>query len=112
VYDEKNNLSHWDFDPDTMKPVNILHTTVGYQALLEILVDILPGIEDKHRFSTEGYATFTKLFSRLPIADVTRYPFTSKSKNIFYYDMSLLIDPAVTPNDRRVKHLQELLKSD
>jgi len=106
------NISYWDFDPEKMKPTNILHTTVGYNALLEILADILPQISEQDRFSTESYKRFTDKFSKLKIADVTRYPFTSKSKNIFYFDMSLIINPATNSNDTRIIKLEELLRKE
>lgn len=107
-YDSQN--SHWDFDPESMKIGNILHTTVGYNALLEILVDILPDISEDERFQTITYKKYTDKFSRLPIADVSRYPFTSKSKTIFYLDMSLLLNPAKTKEDPRELRLKDLLK--
>jgi DGQHR domain-containing protein len=107
-----NSVSYWDFDPETMKPTNILQTTVGYQALLEILMDILPEISENQRFSKEVYNKYTGKFSDLKVTDVTRYPFTSKSKSIFYLDMSLLLKPATKPDDRRLIKLQELLKND
>lgn len=110
IYD--NDKSYWDFDPETMKITNILQTTVGYNALLEILLDILPNIPEEERYSKETYKKYTDKFSKLKIADVTRYPFTSKSKTIFYLDMSLVLTPASTPNDLRVLKLKELLKKE
>ncbi|MFT4017692.1 MAG: DGQHR domain-containing protein [Agriterribacter sp.] len=109
---EVEGESMWDFNPEIMKPSNILHTTVGYQALLEILIDILPKIDEDKRFQTSTYKPYTDKFSELRISDATRYPFTSKSKNIFYLDMSLLLEPAKAPNDPRVLKLHELLKKD
>jgi hypothetical protein len=108
-YDEEH--SYWDFDPETMKPTNILHTTVGYQALLETLIDILPSIPEDKRPTTGAYKIYTNKFKDLKIEDVTRYPFTSKSKNIFYLDMSLLLNPAASPDDSRISKLKDLLNS-
>lgn len=104
--------SFWDFNPETMKPSNILQTTVGYQALLEILLDILPDIPESERFAKPTYKKYTDKFSNLKIADVTRYPFTSKSKSIFYLDMNLILKPATKLDDPRLLKLQELLKKD
>jgi DGQHR domain-containing protein len=104
--------SNWDFDPETMKPSNILHTTVGYQALLEILIDILPDVPEDKRFTKSSYKEYTDKFSKLKIADATRYPFTSKSKSIFYLDMNLILKPATSPDDPRILKLNELLKKD
>lgn len=110
IYDSEN--SYWDFNPATMKPTNILQTTVGFQALLEILLDILPEISESDRFKKKTYKTYTDKFSNLKVADVTRYPFTSKSKSILYFDMSLILKPATKPDDPRVLKLQELLKKE
>jgi len=107
-----NGKSYWDFNPDTMKPTNILHTTVGYQALLEILIDILPLIPPEERFSQDAYQKYTNKFSILKIVDATRYPFTSKSKTIFYLDMSLILDPASILDDPRLLLLNELLRKE
>jgi DGQHR domain-containing protein len=105
-----NDNSYWDFDPDSMKISNILHTTVGYHALLEILLDILPKIPEEKRYSIEAYKTYTDKFSKLPISDVTRYPFTSKSKSIFYLDMSLILTPSTDSSDSRLLKLKDLLR--
>ena len=107
-----NNSSFWDFDPETMKPTNILHTTVGYLALLEILQDVLPLIPEKERCLKDSYRKYTDKLSKLPVGDTSRYPFTSKTKNIFYLDMSLLLFPPSSVNDARVIKLNELMKND
>ena len=109
-YDNLN--SFWDFDPETMKPTNILQTTVGFQSLLEILIDILPSIPEEERYTEASYKKYTDKFHVLKISDVTRYPFTSKSKNIFYLDMSLLLTPSATREDWRILKLKELLKKE
>lgn len=106
-YDEVN--SYWEFDPNTMKPNNILHTTVGYLALLEILQDILPLIPENERIMKETYRKYTDKISQLPVTDTARYPFTSKTKNIFYLDMSLLIFPSSSTNDSRIAKLKAML---
>lgn len=103
--------SYWDFDPDTMKISNILQTTVGYQALLEILLDILDQIPEEERFSKSSYRKYTDKFAKLAIADTSRYPFTSKTKSILYLDISLLINPPNEPNDPRVLKLKGLVGS-
>jgi DGQHR domain-containing protein len=105
---DENEISDWMFDPETMKSSNILHTTVGYQALLEILVDILEELPEHNRFNKKAYKGFTDKLSKLNIRDTSRYPFTSKSKNIFYLDMSLILWPP-EKNDARLLKLKELL---
>lgn len=88
-----NQKSLWDFDPQNMKPTNILHTTVGYLALLEILIDLLDIISEDNRENTNAYFDLIKNVKKLNVSDQSRYPFTSKSKTIFYLDLSIVIFP-------------------
>ena len=37
MYRDEEGNSYWDFNPESMKPSNILQTTVGYNAFLYIL---------------------------------------------------------------------------
>jgi len=109
--------SYWDFDPDSMTPTNILQTTVGYQALLDILVDILfeldkKTVNEEKKFLRETYDEYLKKASHLNILDIQRYPFTSKSRSIFYLDLSICIWPPTENEDTRVIKLNALLRRD
>lgn len=104
------NKSLWDFHEDK-KPKNILHTTVGYQALLQILVDILTREDsDSARDKIETYKKYLQKCTNLNFSDQQRYPFTSISKTIFYLDMSLAIWPETFQSDDRNARLNEALK--
>ena len=107
---DETGTSLWTFDPESMHPTNILHTTVGYRALLDILVDILPEISEEKRFAKISYVHYTDAISKINVEDTLRYPFTNKTKSILYLDMSLLIKPSTTKNDPRVLKLSELIK--
>jgi len=107
---KSDGTSYWDFDPDTMKPTNILQTTVGYLALLDILIEILENLEEKHKFSLQSYEPYLINANHLDFENVQRYPFTSKSRNILYLDMSLSIWPPTSKDDNRILRLNELLK--
>ncbi len=103
------SLPLWDFQENT-KPQNILHTTVGYQALLKLLVDILRvEKDDSRRDKVDIYIEYLQHCSHLNFEDQQRYPFTSISKTILYLDMSLAIWPA-KDNDSRIERLREALK--
>lgn len=106
------SISLWDFNPDTMRPTNVLQTTLGYLALLEILVDILEHLPEAKRYSTIDYQPFTDVIATIDINNHDRYPFTSKSRKILYYDISLLIWPPTSPNDQRLTKLNEALRND
>lgn len=105
----RDNTSLWDFNIDK-KPKNILHTTVGYQALLQILVDILAKEkEDSMRDKVETYQKYLSRCNNLNFSDQQRYPFTSISKTILYHDMSLAIWP--DDGDDRKQRLETALKN-
>lgn len=102
---------YWDFNPETMTPTNILHTTVGYQALLELLIDILDKLPEAERFSVDSYKSYLTKAKNLSFGDTQRYAFTSRSKSIFYLDLSIAIWPPTDPiHDKRVIKLKELLE--
>lgn len=102
--------SLWDFNPETMKPSNILQTTAGYSALLNLLVDLLNEIPEEKRYSSDHYAYYLKRANSLDVRNNERYPFTSKSKSVFYLDLNLAIWPPTTVDDSRVLRLNELLQ--
>lgn len=103
------NKSYWDFNPESMKPSNILQTTAGYMALLNLLVDLLKHISEESRYTLNANKNHLVKAKGLNFADVTRYPFTSKSQTIFYLDLILTIFPNPDLNDPRKQKLNELL---
>lgn len=105
---EFDGASLWNLPNNSTKPENILHTTVGYQALISILVDILKEIQDDdQRDKVETYGRFmSKAVGKINILDNERYPFTSKSRKRFYLDLSLAIWPAKNQDDERIIELK------
>ncbi len=102
-----NGSSLWDLNENLNKPENILHTTVGYEALLKILVDI---IEKEKIGQFDSSAIFEKYLikaSGLKITDVNLYSFNGRVKMFLYLDLSLSIWPA-QPNDPRLNELSNL----
>ena len=106
---DKDGNSYWEFEPDRMKPTNILHTTVGYQALLNLLIDILEDLDEKKRFNVQTYKPILEKIKTLNFEDTSRYPFTSISRTILFLDMSLKIWPPEGMYDPRLKKLEEAL---
>lgn len=103
--------SYWMFTSEIIKPNNILQTTVGYQALLALLVDLLDVVkDDTARFKKETYAEYLKKCKTLRFYDTGRYPYTSVSKTILHMDMSLAIWPAQSNDDARITKLNDALK--
>ncbi|MBN9485526.1 MAG: hypothetical protein BGO70_14360 [Bacteroidetes bacterium 43-93] len=103
-----DGFSYWEFTENT-KPANILQTTVGYQALLDILVDILKEIQENEKDTVGIYKSYLGKATNLNFENVSRYPFTSKSRKILYYDLSLAIWPAVSDADVRISKLYSVL---
>jgi DGQHR domain-containing protein len=107
---KSNTTSFWDFDENTL-PKNILQTTVGYNALLKLLIEILK-IErnDDERDKISTYEKYLEKCKSLNFEDQQRYPFTSVAKTIFYLDMSILIWPPKSNSDDRLIKRDEALK--
>ncbi|MGE0929531.1 DGQHR domain-containing protein [Peijinzhouia sedimentorum] len=101
----KNEESLWIIS-ESGKPENILQTTVGYDSLLKILVDILreKNIETPSISYFDFYLTKCK---NLKLYNTVRYPFNNKGKRILYLDLSLSIWP-FNPNDVKDVRLREL----
>jgi len=102
--------SLWDFE-DNKKPSNILQTTVGYEALLLLLIDILTiEDDDEKRDKVNTYRQYLIKARNLDFGNIERYPFTSRSKTVFHLDLSLSIWPPKKGNDERLLKLSEILK--
>lgn len=108
---KENKISLWDFD-ETNKTTNILHTTVGYESLLKILIDILK-FENITKLDPE---LSTKIFKdkylnklkTINVKNENRYSFNQRGKKYFYLDMSLAIWPSINKQDKRLIELEKL----
>lgn len=110
AFKDDNQISLWDFSGDT-RPTNILQTTVGYMALLELLTEILRvEASDERRDKIETYEQYLYKAKNLPYSDQQRYPFTSISKTILYLDMHLMIWRPSNDHDSRILQRDEALK--
>ncbi|MGQ2982972.1 DGQHR domain-containing protein [Flavobacterium sp.] len=107
---KKGNLPLWDFEENT-KPTNVLQTTVGYNALLKILIDILKiEINDSRRDKVDTYKEYLVKTTDLEFDNQQRYPFTSVTKTILYLDMSIKIWVPTNSNDDRLQKRDDALK--
>lgn len=114
VFRNSSGDSLWNFE-GKVKPTNILHTTVGYDSLLKILVDILETEGARVDLSQEFFENYLSRAKHLNISDVNRYSFNNRGKKYLYLDMSLAIWPpdySLNLKDTRVKELLELGNSD
>jgi DGQHR domain-containing protein len=100
----------WDFNPESMKPTNVLQTAVGYFALLNLLVDILKELTESEKVNSEKYESYLEKTKKIiNVQDLKRYPLTSKSRTILYLDLNLAVWPAKNIQDPRILRLNELL---
>lgn len=105
--DETVSVSYWDLKEGSYKPQNILQTTVGYESLLRILVDILEIENLNDCKNAQVFITYIEKCKHLNVYDTIRYPFNNKGKKILYLDMSLAIWPH-NPTDTKDNRLSEL----
>jgi len=115
VFVDNNGESYWEMNNNSID--NILQTTVGYDALLKILCDILKHTGYKHDISqlqkVEFYQNYLNRARNIDYSNREKYPFSTRGKNILYLEMSLQIFPENSlENDDRSYKLRELLSSD
>ena len=108
TFKDSNGNSLWNIG-QSGKPENILHTTVGYDSLLKILVEIL---QEKNitEINASYFESYLNNCKSLKLDNTIRYPFNNKGKKILYLDMSLSIWPFnyINPKDNRLKELKEI----
>lgn len=87
---DRNGNSFWDNKEQHNKPTNVLQTTVGYEALLNILKQILVKNTDKDLFNRQLYKNYLEKSKSIDITD-EKYTFTTKTKRMLIDDLSNLI---------------------
>ena len=87
----KSEVSLWDYSTNN-KPTNILQTSVGYEALLHILVDILsePNFSEQN-INKDYFKKYLLKANELDFENQQIFPFSTKGKNILYLSLSLKI---------------------
>ncbi len=86
---DTNGRSFWDFEEER-KITNVLHTNVGYQALLKVLIDLLKTTPENKKDSKSFYENCLESAKSIDWADSgdeKRYPFTSSTINTLYEDV-------------------------
>ena len=96
----------WNYDGQTM-PQNILQSTVGYEALMNLLAEIIQK-DNIDSFEKDTFDHYIENLKSIDFSDVDTYPMTNNGKKFLYLTMSLAIFPDVDANDERRRKLQEL----
>lgn len=82
----------WEFEENnTRKPTNILQTTVGFLALLEVLKLILKDLKEEDNDKVESYYNLLKPANDIDFIDNNdpkKYPFSNKTKTLIISDIS------------------------
>ena len=102
----KNLGQYWNYDGQT-KPENILQSTVGYEALMSLLAEIVQK-DNVNSFEDGTFDKYAEKLTGIDFSNVEMYPMTTKGKNILYLTMSLAVFPSEDSNDERNIKLKEL----
>lgn len=96
----------WEYNGQT-KPTNILQSTVGYEALMKIMVDILERnkIND---FFANCFDSYIDKIKDLDVENVLNFPMSTSGKKIFYNKMFIELfpdDPTVADKKNEIDKL-------
>lgn len=100
--------NQWNYNGQS-KPTNILQSTVGYEALMKILVDILDRAEFK-QFSEECFSRYIDKIKGLEVEDTLHFPMSTIGKKIFYNSMFIALFPDDGTVDEKQEEIDKLLK--
>lgn len=95
---------YWLYD-GLSKPQNILQSTVGYEALLLLLVEILKR-NNFTSFDSETFKDYILPLKDISFDDTNLYSMSTKGKRILHLTMSLAVFPASDENDERIYKLE------
>lgn len=95
----------WTYD-GLSKPNNILQSTVGYEALLKILVLIM----NENPQSEYSESFFDTYIERLKGLDVTKFPMSTIGKKLFYDSLFVKLFPHNSSVGDVQKEMEDLWK--
>ena len=83
----------WAYDGNS-QPQNILQSTVGFEALMHLLLDILKSFEElPSNFSTQMFMPYIDKIKNIQFSDVETYPIATRGKTILYNTMHKAVFP-------------------
>lgn len=78
---------YWEYN-NQIKPQNILQSTVGFEALMNLLSDILQYDNNLNtEFSIQKFLPYISRLEKICFDDVERFPIATKGKAILYKTM-------------------------
>ncbi len=103
----RNSFSKaWEYN-GLSKPSNILQSTVGYNAMINILSDILDR-NSSIEFVPGCFDSYMKSIKDINVLDVKTYPMSNVGKKIFYDTMFIKLfpdDPTIHDKEEEIKKL-------
>lgn len=99
--------NQWNYNGQS-KPTNILQSTVGYEALMKILVDILDRAEFQ-QFSEGCFGCYVDKIKGLDIENTLYFPMSTSGKKIFYNSMFIALFPDDGTVEEKQREIDNLL---
>ena len=98
----------WQYNGQS-KPQNILQSTVGYDALMHIMSDILrtAGFQEFTRDCFDGYIDKIKSIN---VTNVQEFPMSTAGRKIFYYTIFIKIFPKDSSVQKKKQEIDSLRK--
>ena len=96
----------WEYDLKS-KPTNVLQSTVGFDALMNLLKDIL-ALNANLQFEKNTFDHYIEMFSDLKLNDTNLFPMTSKGKKILYNSMFIKVFPESSSVNEKQIELEKL----
>ena len=96
----------WNYDTQN-KPENVLQSTIGFEALMNLLSDIL----EKNKiscFDSDVFDPYIEKISNLELSNNVLFPMTTKGRKIFYYSMFVKVFPDDTSVNEKFEELSQL----
>lgn len=81
----------WNYDTQN-KPENVLQSTIGFEALMNLLSDILEKNKISY-FDSSVFDPYIEKISNLELTNNVLFPMTTKGRKIFYYSMFVKVFP-------------------
>ena len=100
--------NQWNYNGQS-KPTNILQSTVGYEALMKILVDILERADFK-QFSEGCFGGFVDKIKGLDVENTMHFPMSTSGKKIFYNSMFIVLFPDDVTVEEKQSEIDKLLQ--
>lgn len=98
----------WNYDA-VSKPQNIFQSTVGFEALLSLMVEILQA-EEITSFNVDTFNSYLNRIGNIDFSDTSMFPMSTKGKRILNLTLSLKIYPNQRNADPKERELQRLIK--